>query len=139
MTIYNSDIQSVITRYYLNTPNIWQHIFTIVFSVSALFTLHGGIAAFIVIVNAMKVSITFLFRKPYGVRYGRCIEAGRTLTATLSDFLNGIHVIRTNRFGSTFLKEIREKSDSSNAADLRYEKLDILSGFLGLFLTHGVK
>ncbi len=139
LTIYNSDIHSVITRYYLNTADIWQHVFTIIFSISALFTLHAGIAAFIVIVNAVKVCITFFFKKPYALRYRRSIEAGRALTATLSDFLNGIHVVRTNRLGSAFLKEIREKSDRNNAADLHYEKLDILSGFLGLILTHGVK
>lgn len=138
LTIYNNDINSVTAQYYLNTLDIWQLIFTILFSVSALFTLHTGIAVFIVIVNAIKVSSTFFFKKPYEIRYNRSIQAGRALTAKLSDFLNGIHIIRTYQMGSTFKKEIAEKSHCKNTADLNYDKIDIASGMLGLFLTHAV-
>lgn len=138
LTIYNNDINAVTTQYYLNTLDIWQNIFTIVFSVSALFTLHIGIAAFIVIVNAIKVCSTFFFKKPYAVRYNQSIQAGRALSAKLSDFLNGIHIIRTYQMDRAFRKEIQEKSNLKNKADLHYEKLDIASGMLGLFLTHAV-
>lgn len=136
LTIYDSEISAVTVNHYLNTFDIWQQIFTIIFSVSALFTLNFEIAFFIIAINALKISITLFFKKSFELRYNKAVNAARALTAKLSDFLNGINTVRTYQLGDIFKREIREKNDAKNTADLEYDILDVISGIIALLLTN---
>ncbi len=127
LAIYNGDIYSVVEQYYINTLDIWELIFTILFSISALFTLNFEIAAFIIIMNALKLLNTSLFKKPLEKTYNKTYMAGRSLTAKISDFLNGINIVRTYKMADDFRKEIKSENDIKNEADLKYQKTSVLS------------
>ncbi|WP_278683562.1 ATP-binding cassette domain-containing protein [Paraclostridium bifermentans] len=135
LSIYKEDINSVINQYYINVLDIWQLVFTILFSVSALFTLNYKIAIFIIGVNIFKLSATFLFKKPMEKTYTETYTTGRNMTAKFSDFLNGINIIRTYKLGKIFIKEIKSESDKQNNANLKYMNITIYANIVGQFLT----
>ena len=135
LSIYKEDINSVVNQYYINVLDIWQLVFTILFSVSALFTLNYKIAIFIIAVNVIKLCATFLFKKPMEKTYTETYTTGRNLTAKLSDFLNGINIIRTYKLGKTFIKEINDENKKKNNADLKYSIICIYANIVGQFLT----
>ena len=138
LAIYNGDIYSVVEQYYINTLDIWELIFTVFFSISALFTLNFEIAAFIIIMNSLKLLNTFLFKKPLEKTYNGTYMTGRSLTAKLSDFLNGINIIRTYKTANIFTKEIKSENDKKNDADLKYQKTAVLSMTVDSILSQGV-
>ncbi len=136
LNIYSSEISEVTVKHYLNTFDICQQMFTIILSLSALFTSNFQITLFIILVNLLKILITLFFKKSFEKRNTKAVNAARNLTAKVSDFLNGINIVHTYQLGNIFKKEILEKNNIKNRADLEYDKLDVISGIIALLLTN---
>ena len=132
ISIMNNDIQMVLNDYYGNLLNLIYTVATVAFSVKALLSLNVYILLIIILQIVLLTINPFLFRKPLQQSKENQLIAKKDYNFKLTDFIEGIHIIKTYLCEKIMTKQVNEASEEINAAEFSFAKTQMYANLFSM-------
>lgn len=132
ISIMNNDIQMVLNDYYGNLLNLIYTVATVAFSVKALLSLNVYILLIIILQIVLLTINPFLFRKPLQQSKENQSIAKKDYNFKLTDFIEGIHIIKTYLCEKIMTKQVNEASEEINAAEFSFAKTQMYANLFSM-------
>lgn len=131
-SIMNNDIKMVVDDYYENLLNVIYTAVTVIFSVKALLSLNVYVLLIIMLQIVLLTINPVLFRKALQKGKDNQSISKANFNFKLTDFIEGIHIIKTYLCDKIMIKKVSEASEEINVADFSYAKTQMYANLFSM-------
>lgn len=120
VSMFNNDINMVITNYYDENINLYQSIISVFFGAAALLKLNYILALIVIITSCLPLIIPMLFRKKLIDKKEKVSKTLQQLNITLKDSLIGFELIKSYNIEKKISRMVNSSSLKADEATYEY-------------------
>ena len=135
ISIFNNDIKMVVEDFYISGLEIFECFTFIVFSIGALLTINKILALVLIVGNFLMFLNPLFFEKFFTKAKVEISKALKQYNLQLTDFMQGIPIIKTYLIEPRMIEKIKDTSKYVNRTNFKYSNLFAVANIVGGGIT----